>query len=257
MLLSMASKPATLDNGGLDKDSIERLRNPKPWTPSYASKEEQLSVELFVALGKSSQDTYNKVKDSIMRCFPGMELLSLYQVKKRIAEITGVVPVVTAMCPNSCLAYTGPLADDSHCRLCKAARYDDAGNNRMEFITIPVGPQLQAIWSTPEGAKALSYRRLLTEAAIRDVRANNGKIRVFEDVFHGTDYLKAHQRGDILPDDVVLMLSMDGAQLYQSKKSDVWIYIWVVLDRFPRDAIQEEICPSRWIHSGSQQPQKH
>ncbi len=64
-------KAATLNNGRLDKDSIEHLQNPKPWTPSFASKEEQLSVELFVALGKSSQDTYNKVKDSIMHCFPG------------------------------------------------------------------------------------------------------------------------------------------------------------------------------------------
>ncbi len=145
----------------------------------------------------------------------------------------------------------------THCHICKAARYDDAGNNRMEFITIPIGPQLQAIWSTPEGAKALSYRQLLTEAAIRDVRANNGKIMVYEDIFHGTDYLKAHQRGDILPDDVVLMLSMDGAQLYQSKKSDVWIYIWVILDRSPETRYKKKYVLPRWIHSRSQQSQKY
>ncbi len=108
-------KAATLDNGGLDEANIERLRNPKPWTPSYASKEEQLSIELYVALGKSSQDTYNKVRDAVMRCFPDLELLSLFQVRKRIADITGVVPVATAMCPNSCIAYTGPLAEGNHC----------------------------------------------------------------------------------------------------------------------------------------------
>ena len=29
------------------------------------------------------------------------------------------------------------------------------------------------------------------------------------------------------------MLSMDGAQLYQSKKSDCWIYIWILVDLGP------------------------
>jgi hypothetical protein len=32
---------------------------------------------------------------------------------------------------------------------------------------------------------------------------------------------------------MVLMLSIDGAQLYQSKQSDCWIYIWVVYDLAP------------------------
>lgn len=32
---------------------------------------------------------------------------------------------------------------------------------------------------------------------------------------------------------MVLLLSIDGAQLYQSKHSDCWIYIWVILDHAP------------------------
>ncbi|KAF8897774.1 hypothetical protein BD779DRAFT_1667695 [Infundibulicybe gibba] len=32
---------------------------------------------------------------------------------------------------------------------------------------------------------------------------------------------------------MLLMLSIDGAQLYQNKASDCWIYIWVVLDHSP------------------------
>lgn len=32
---------------------------------------------------------------------------------------------------------------------------------------------------------------------------------------------------------MVLMLLLDGAQLYESKASDCWIYIWVVLDHSP------------------------
>ena len=29
------------------------------------------------------------------------------------------------------------------------------------------------------------------------------------------------------------MFSIDGAQLYQSKKLDVWIYIWILVDLAP------------------------
>jgi hypothetical protein len=37
-------------------------------------------------------------------------------------------------------------------------------------------------------------------------------------------------RGDIGPDDTTLLFSMDGAHLYQDKKSDCWIYVWVILN---------------------------
>ncbi|KAH7917471.1 hypothetical protein BV22DRAFT_989347, partial [Leucogyrophana mollusca] len=47
------------------------------------------------------------------------------------------------------------------------------------------------------------------------------------------EYLNAVQQGDIKDTDTVLMLSMDGAQLYQNKQSDCWIYIWILLDLSP------------------------
>jgi hypothetical protein len=34
-------------------------------------------------------------------------------------------------------------------------------------------------------------------------------------------------------DDMVLMFSIDGAQLYRSKTSDCWIYIWIIMDHAP------------------------
>ncbi len=100
-------------------------------------------------------------------------------------------------------------------------------------MTIPLGPQLQAIWASPEGAKDLQYRNDIVDAALDEILRSEGNLPTFDDVFHGQDFIKAHHRGDIGPDDVVVMLSIDGAQLYESKKSDVWIYIWVVLDRTP------------------------
>jgi hypothetical protein len=33
-------------------------------------------------------------------------------------------------------------------------------------------------------------------------------------IYHGYEYLNAYARGDIAPNDTVVMLSIDGAQLY-------------------------------------------
>ena len=46
-------------------------------------------------------------------------------------------------------------------------------------------------------------------------------------------YLKLVCEGKVNKHDTVLMLSIDSAQLYESKKSDVWIYIWILVDLAP------------------------
>ena len=62
---------------------------------------------------------------------------------------------------------------------------------------------------------------------------NLGKDVTYDDIFCGLDYLDAFENGEINDYDMVVMLSMDGAQLYHNKKSDCWIYIWIVLDLVP------------------------
>jgi hypothetical protein len=52
----------------------------------------------------------------------------------------------------------------------------------------------------------------------------------YEDFFHGRDYLDAMQECHINEGDPILMFSIDGTQLYQSKVSDCWIYIWVIFN---------------------------
>ena len=50
------------------------------------------------------------------------------------------------------------------------------------------------------------------------------------DLYHGKDYLDAVLHGDINEDDMAVMLSIDGAQLYQNKQLDCWIWIWIIFD---------------------------
>jgi len=54
--------------------------------------------------------------------------------------------------------------------------------------------------------------------------ANGNKILVYDDVYCGSDYLKAVMEGRIKPDDVMIQISLDGAQLFQNKQSDSWMY---------------------------------
>jgi len=49
----------------------------------------------------------------------------------------------------------------------------------------------------------------------------------------GWDYLGAVLDGDIKPHDIVLMVSLNGAQLYNSKELDCWIYIWIIVNLPP------------------------
>jgi hypothetical protein len=75
-----------------------------------------------------------------------------------------------------------------------------------------------------------------------------GKIAECGDVCQGGGYLHAISKGKITLNDMVLLLSINRAQLYQSKHSDCWIYIWVILDHTPDMCYKKKyILPGRFI----------
>jgi hypothetical protein len=45
--------------------------------------------------------------------------------------------------------------------------------------------------------------------------------------------ISAVNEGKITPNDMVLLLPIDSTQLYKSKHSNCWIYVWVILDHAP------------------------
>ena len=55
----------------------------------------------------------------------------------------------------------------------------------------------------------------------------------YSDVLHGSDMIKAFQDELVTRDNIVLLFSIDGAQLYAQKSSACWIYIWVLLNLEP------------------------
>ncbi|KAF8238029.1 hypothetical protein L208DRAFT_1004018, partial [Tricholoma matsutake] len=55
------------------------------------------------------------------------------------------------MCVNTCLAYTGPFTPLTACPFCGECRYEQHHNidpkiPHCQFVTLPIGPQLQALW---------------------------------------------------------------------------------------------------------------
>ena len=141
-------------NTGLSSDALERLRNPLRERPGLSvDKDTRLAIDLF--LGNPSEITYETNRAAILRCFPDCNLPTYYKTNCLVADPTGIESIIHHMCVNSCIAYTGPFMELQSCPICSEPRYDqfrlEASNGkekvpRQEFHTIPVGPQLQALY---------------------------------------------------------------------------------------------------------------
>jgi hypothetical protein len=114
-------------------------------------------------LGNPSEATYEVNRKSFLRRLPEATIPSYYKAKRLVADLTGVESVMHHMCINSCIAYTGPFQDLEACPMCSEPRYDqfrlESRIPRQEFHTIPIGPQLQALYREPESARHAHYLR--------------------------------------------------------------------------------------------------
>ncbi|EKM56153.1 uncharacterized protein PHACADRAFT_64480, partial [Phanerochaete carnosa HHB-10118-sp] len=227
---------------------IERLCHPPQEALELEDTTERLSIEVYLGLKNASQRHYNIIRDAILRFDPSCEMLSFDAVKRRIEELSGIVPVYHDMCFDSCVGFTGPFEDLEQCSMCSKHRYNQAKHARSgkkvsvkRFLTNCMGPAIQAMWRSSVGAEGMSYRTRCTAKIMKEITRQaehqDGNFEFsppeLDDYIHGTDYLEAALNGFIGEDDTVLMLSLDGAQLYRNKTSDVWIYIWVLMDHSP------------------------
>ena len=135
-----ALKAATLDDGGLDEEVLQRLRQPLTEPLDVNDPDLWLSLDLFLSCSNASEETYHNSRAAILRRHPDDEVLSYARIKSKIAELSGVVPILHHMCINSCAAFTGPFADLAECPIChKAHHIGETETPRREFHTIPTG----------------------------------------------------------------------------------------------------------------------
>lgn len=250
-----AIQGATLENGKMSVEDVERLRNP-PQAPSEDLKDRDVvfSLDTYMSMaGKASEAAYTEVREAIHRRFnapstPNQEptdpvnMLSAYSIKKLLTELTGITAIHDDMCIEGCLAYTGPFEELTQCPKCGTSRYCPNPNARKKkqapqvprqhMITIPLGPQLQAMRLSEEGAKAMGYRaRKLAEMGLEE--DEDGDLPVYDDLLSGSHIRDLADNQEMTEDDIMVGFSFDGAQLYRNKESDVWVGVWIVYDLHP------------------------
>ncbi|TFK58439.1 hypothetical protein BDN72DRAFT_906735 [Pluteus cervinus] len=228
-------KSATLDGCKMQPEDIERLKNPGP-DPLLDINDANLkhSLGVFFSLTGASRKAYEDVARHTRIRHPEDKFLSFDQCKRRIETLSGVVPIQHDMCINTCMAFTGPHKDDNTCSFCGESRYEGiAQKPRRRFTTIPIGPVIQALYHSPGSAKAMKHRARRTAEIFQQLQDNNGVLDEWDDIYCGSDYLEAVDRGEIQDRDIVLQLSIDGAQLFRDKASDCWIYIWIIHNLSP------------------------
>jgi hypothetical protein len=259
-------KDAKLDGSKMDTEDIARLRCASSEFPSNAFDPNFLfALRSFFACNNASQETYNRFCAAALARHPEDEFLSYHQVRRRIEQISGVVPITHDMCINSCCAFIGPFEDFTECHICAEPRYESGlslrGRNerpRRQFHTIPIGPVLQALYRSPENAKKMHYRKERTAEILSRAQTNHGKIKIdiYDDVYVGSDYLKAVLEGRIKDDDILIQIAIDGAQLFRNKPSDCWMYIYIIHNLSPDHRYKKQfVIPGGFI-PGPQKP-KH
>ena len=112
--------------------------------------------------------------------------------------------------------FTGPFAYLDHCPKC----------NEPKLCPITKKPQQEfhALWHNALTAKKFYHWRWKTWEIICKLLRNSGNLSSYNDFYCGSDYLENVRSENFQDNNIVLMLSINNAQLYAHKTSDCWIY---------------------------------
>lgn len=220
---------ASLDDAGMDPEDLETLRNPGP-TPDLVNPSPLLhSLRHFINNAGASRDHYDNLREIELEHNPKDDLLSFDRAKRRIRHLSGVVPLEHDMCPESCIAYTGPYGELDKCPECQTTRYHpETEKPRKQFSTVPIGPVIQAFYGSPEIAKQMHYLEQKLSENLETATLNGGTLPVYNDTTCGSNILTAWKTGTLRKSDIALQLSIDGAQLRRDQPSEAWVFIWII-----------------------------
>jgi Transposase family tnp2 len=222
-------RSAALDKSGMQSDDIDELRNP---TQTYTLVDPSpllRSVRHFINNSSASRKHYESMRTIERLHKPDDPILSFDQVRRRVGWLSGVMPVEHDMCVNSCMAFTGPREPLDACARCHASRYCPGTTKAQKrFTTIPIGPVIQSMYSSPGVAGYMHYLERKLADNVERLRLNGGTMLDFyDDTASGQALLDAWNSGDFKMGDVALQFSIDGAQLRADRPSEAWFFIWV------------------------------
>jgi hypothetical protein len=220
---------AVLDGTGMDPEDLENLCNPGPALDLLDPSPLLCSIRHFINNANASRDHYNNTRAIELLNNPDNEFLSFDQVKRHIQHMSGVVSIEHDLCPESCIAYTGPYEDLDKCPRCYTTWYRPGSQKPWKrFTTVPIGPVLQAFYGSHEIADQMHYLEHKLAENMNKVRLGGGKLSAYDDTACGRELLDAWHAGQFKKADIALQLSIDGAQLWPDHPSEVWVFIWVI-----------------------------
>lgn len=158
---------ASLEDKGMqmDEENLKHFQDPLDHklalddTPDIC-----LSLKLFLANINSPVEVYNANRAAILQHHPNDDIFTHDSVKRFVKHLTGVVPLIHDMCIDTCVVYTGPYHDLEKCSQCDEPQYDptifetSGGKKKVtrhQFHTMPMGPQLQALYHSKESAEQM------------------------------------------------------------------------------------------------------
>jgi hypothetical protein len=180
---------ATLEDSNMRQDHIDHLRAADP-DPCIDVEDKHFvkSLRGFLSSSGASQATYNSWCDLLLDCYPDDPFLSFDQMKRRVEQLSGIMPIYHDMCQDTCVGFTGPFSDLERCPTCGTEHYRTGTREpRRQFITIPLGPVIQALYSSPDTAKKMHYREQTTAKILEYARTHNGKLKEYNNTTCGCD----------------------------------------------------------------------
>lgn len=118
------SRQSTASNDpiiGFSNEAAKRLRIPHGQPTLPIEKDTRLAIDLY--LGNASEETYTTISRIISWRYPGMNMFTYSEIKRLVADLTGIEPIIHDMCTNLCIVYTGPFLRLTSCPNCSEPRY--------------------------------------------------------------------------------------------------------------------------------------
>ncbi|KAG6878843.1 hypothetical protein C0992_007238 [Termitomyces sp. T32_za158] len=226
---------ATLEKSNMSVEDIEHLREaPSSSFDGINDQHFLKALRTFLATTNASERTYDDVRAAHQDCYSNDPYLSYYQVQRRVKLITGVTQIMHDMCIGSCVGFTGPFDLLNACPECSEPRYHTGTRKpHHQCPTVPIGSVIQALYRSENTAKLMHYLDKFVEKLLKHAQKNRGEIQEYSDTACGRDFLNAWMAKTFKKGDILLQLSINGAQLYCDKESDCWIFIWIIHNLSP------------------------
>jgi hypothetical protein len=247
---------AVLESSGMHDEDINSLCNPGPEHELVDPSPLLWSIRHFINNLLSSRDHYEMFRCIELADNPNDPMLTFDQVKCRVRWLSGVVPLEHDMCPNTCVAYTGPYSDLEHCPRCADPCYLPGGTKKPQrrFTTMPIGPVIQAFYGSREVTERMHYLETRLAENLGLANASGGKLAMYDDTACGKELLDAWSQGHFQKTDIALQFSIDGAQLHSDRQSESWVFIWVIHNLPPEMRYKKAFVIPGAIVSGPNKP---